>query len=205
MPRQPSKAGGSSFSILPCSILIGNLPLSEANGMVGVVVWPQLVVHSEGEQHSGPSLLPDVGWSGDEEHRWQARWCPLYRQHEGQYAQEPLCHPLDTPSSCSCNYYKWDLREFQLHKWPHLYHLSPEAEQGSQEDLPSLPVEIKICSVCIHVDTITEAPAYSEFTCLVAASERFLRVQRQFWTRRWLGSVRWSPKACIPPRILKKI
>lgn len=36
-------------------------------------------------------------------------------------------------------------------------------------------------------------------TCLVAASERFLRVQRQFWTRRWLGSVRWSPKACMPP------
>lgn len=36
-------------------------------------------------------------------------------------------------------------------------------------------------------------------TCFVAASERFLRVQRQFWTKRWLGSVRWRPKACMPP------
>lgn len=36
-------------------------------------------------------------------------------------------------------------------------------------------------------------------TCFVAASERFLRVQRQFWTRRWLGSVKWRPKACMPP------
>lgn len=36
-------------------------------------------------------------------------------------------------------------------------------------------------------------------TCLVAASDKFLRVQRQFWTSLWLGSVRWSPRACIPP------
>ena len=36
-------------------------------------------------------------------------------------------------------------------------------------------------------------------TCLVAASDKFLRVQRQFWTSLWLGSVRCSPRACIPP------
>ena len=37
------------------------------------------------------------------------------------------------------------------------------------------------------------------FTCLVAASDKFLRVQRQFWTSLWLGSVRWRPSACMPP------
>lgn len=39
----------------------------------------------------------------------------------------------------------------------------------------------------------------ADLTCLVAASDKFLRVQRQFWTSLWLGSVRWSPRACIPP------
>lgn len=46
---------------------------------------------------------------------------------------------------------------------------------------------------------VTRRASEEPFTCFVAASDRFLRVQRQFWTRRWLGSVRWSPKACIPP------
>ena len=41
-------------------------------------------------------------------------------------------------------------------------------------------------------------------TCLVAASDKFLRVQRQFWTSLWLGSVRWSPRACIPPGHMEK-
>ncbi len=36
-------------------------------------------------------------------------------------------------------------------------------------------------------------------TCLVAASERFLKVHKQFCTSRWLGSVRWRPSACMPP------
>lgn len=41
--------------------------------------------------------------------------------------------------------------------------------------------------------------AAAALTCLVAASDKFLRVQRQFWTSLWLGSVRWRPRACIPP------
>lgn len=36
-------------------------------------------------------------------------------------------------------------------------------------------------------------------TCLVATSERFRRVQRQFWTSLGLELVRCLPNACMPP------
>lgn len=71
MPREPTRWTWFIFS--SAIFYSGNLPLSEANGMVGAGASPQLAVHSEGEQHSGPSLLPGVGWSDDEEHRWQAQ------------------------------------------------------------------------------------------------------------------------------------
>lgn len=42
-------------------------------------------------------------------------------------------------------------------------------------------------------------PPLSALTCLVATSERFRRVQRQFCTSLGLELVRCLPKACMPP------
>ena len=39
----------------------------------------------------------------------------------------------------------------------------------------------------------------SRFSILVPASDRFLRVQRQFWTSLWLGWPRCMARACMPP------
>lgn len=41
------------------------------------------------------------------------------------------------------------------------------------------------------------------FTCFVAASDRFLRVHRQFCCKRWLEPCRCLPRACIPPEKTK--
>lgn len=69
--------------------------------------------------------------------------------------------------------------------------------------LSKLSINTDIWAIVFNMKSIHKKLALegdmSVFTCLVAASERFLRVQRQFWTRRWLGSVRWSPRACMPP------
>lgn len=42
-------------------------------------------------------------------------------------------------------------------------------------------------------------PGSRRLTCLVATSERFRRVQRQFWTSLGLELVRCLPNACMPP------
>lgn len=54
-------------------------------------------------------------------------------------------------------------------------------------------------SLKLMINTQVLVHGAARLTCLVAASDKFLRVQRQFWTSLWLGSVRWSPRACMPP------
>lgn len=44
-----------------------------------------------------------------------------------------------------------------------------------------------------------QMPQSALLTCLVATSERFLRVHRQFCTSLGLELVRCFPRACMPP------
>lgn len=78
-----------------------------------------------------------------------------------------------------------------------------QLDQSSQQPLHSLlQREQKSCFLITAIQQLL-SPSEAVVTCLVAASDKFLRVHRQFWTSLWLGSVRWSPSACMPPAEIK--
>ena len=71
--------------------------------------WRGLAGHSEGAQHSGPSLTLGVGWWDGGGHRQQVLWCPRGRQLGGWYAPGPRYHPpgILSPVTYRTAHTKW--------------------------------------------------------------------------------------------------
>ena len=69
-----------------------------------------------------------------------------------------------------------------------------------QVKLESMPAaQVTMLTSLLRVSSTKWDIRLSKLSNLVPASDRFLNVHRQFWTKRMLGWFKWTASACMPP------
>lgn len=180
------------------------LPWWQASSRVGWAAWRWRGCRSVSSQHSAPPLPVGGVKSGDAERRRQVRSHPPSRPRAGWRGSVPLHRCSGWPESYCGHCCMWGLTRCLWRKWACWGHLSWAGQPAPAAGCPYPPgnrkrVILASSSTDKWSDIRKKERSLWTQTSLVAASDRFLSVHRQFCIRRWLEPVRCWPRACIPP------